>query len=314
MISNSNVRATTSPIPRTTGTKRRDRRRQLTGLAFIAPFLIFFIAFYVVPIIVGFHLALYIDSGFGDRFVWFQNFETVFTDPQFYQGLLTVLLFGVIQVPIMVIIALFIAFLLNSPLIKGSAIFRFAVFLPYAVPGVVSALIWGYLYTPGISPITGLLRSLGLHSFSFLATGVVLFSIMNIVVWEWTGYNSVIFHSSLQAQPPELDEAATIEGASWMKIVTRIKLPLLMPTVFLVLMFSVVGTLQLFNEPYIISSMTTLPYSYTPNMYIYNEAFSFGNFNYAAALSFVLALFTFGASFALMRYALPRRQRSEEKR
>lgn len=300
-------------VPSATASNRRfnrsrEVRRQFTALLFALPFLVFFGGFFIVPIVVGFHLALFIDNAFGNSFVWFRNFVTVFTDPQFYRGLLTVLLFGIIQVPVMVILALGIAFLLNSPFIKASKFFRFAVFLPYAVPGVVSALIWGYLYTPGLSPITALLQRLGLQSFSFLASGVVLFSIMNILTWQVTGYNSVIFHSSLQAQSLELDEAATIEGATWAQIVRRIKLPLLMPTVFLVLMFSVVGTLQLFNEPYIISSMTTIPYSYTPNMYIYNVAFSFGNFNYAAALSFVLALFTFGAAFGLMRYALPRGQ------
>lgn len=290
--------------------RRRNLKRQITGLLFLSPFLVVFICFYVVPIIIGFHLALFV-SVFGvNHFVWFKNFETVFTDPNFYRGLLTVLLFGMIQVPIMVLFALLIAFVLNSPLIKGAKVFRFLVFLPYAVPGVIAALLWGYLYTPGISPLVAGARDLGLSGFTFLGPSIVLVSIMNIVVWEWTGYNSVIFHSSLQAQPVELEEAATIEGAKWTQIVTRIKLPLLMPTVFLVLMFSVVGTLQLFNEPFIISSMTSLPYSYTPNMYIYNEAFTFGNLNYAAALSFVLALFTFAASFLLMRYALPRRQRS----
>ena len=294
-----------SPISR-----RRDLRRQMTGLLFVSPFLVVFICFYVVPIIIGFHLALYVSSFGINHFVWFRNFETVFTDPNFYRGLLTVLLFGVIQVPVMVLFALLIAFVLNSPLIKGKKIFRFLVFLPYAVPGVISALLWGYLYTPGISPLVGTARDLGLSGFTFLGPSVILLSIMNIVVWEWTGYNSVIFHSSLQAQPLELEEAATIEGAKWIQVVTRIKLPLLMPTVFLVLMFSVVGTLQLFNEPFIMATMTSLPYAYTPNMYIYNEAFTFGNLNYAAALSFVLALFTFAASFLLMRYALPRRQRS----
>ncbi|MCY0898944.1 MAG: sugar ABC transporter permease [Firmicutes bacterium] len=286
---------------------RMNVKRHVYAFVFLLPFLIVFVGFYVIPIIIGFHLALFV-SVFGvNHFVWFQNFVNVFTDPNFYRGLLTVLLFAVIQIPFMVIFALIIAFVLNSRIVKGSKLFRFLVFLPYAVPGVVSALLWGYLYTPGISPIVGALRHMGLSSFTFLGPGVVLMSIMNIVTWEWTGYNSIVFNSSLQAQPVELEEAATIEGASWSQIVLRIKFPLLLPTVFLVLIFSVVGSLQLFNEPFIISSMTSLPYYYTPNMYIYNEAFSFGNLNYAAALSFVLALFTFLASFLLMRYALPRR-------
>ncbi|MCY0879675.1 MAG: sugar ABC transporter permease [Firmicutes bacterium] len=285
-------------------------KRHLYALMFILPFLVVFIGFYVIPIIIGFHLALFVSVFGTNHFVWFQNFINVFTDPDFYRGLLTVLLFAVIQIPFMVLFALLIAFVLNTRLVKGSKIFRFLVFLPYAVPGVISALLWGYLYTPGISPIVGALRHMGLSNFTFLGPGVVLISIMNIVTWEWTGYNSIVFNSSLQAQPVELDEAATIEGATWWQVVSRIKFPLLLPTVFLVLIFSVVGSLQLFNEPFIISSLTSLPYYYTPNMYIYNEAFSFGNLNYAAALSFVLALFTFLASFLLMRYALPKRGNS----
>lgn len=285
------------------------RQKRAAAFLFIVPFLVFFVAFYVAPLIVALNLSLYINTGLSSTFVGLRNFMNVFTDPQFYNGLLTVVLFGVIQVPVMVFVAMAIALLLNSPFVWGSKIYRLLVFLPYAVPGVVSALIWSYLYTPGISPISQIIESMGIKQFSFLSPNVILFSIMNIVTWEWCGYNSVIFHSALQAQPIELDEAAQIEGASWLRIAWHIKVPLLKSTIIMVLMFSIVGTLQLFNEPFIISSLSTLPYSFTPNMYIYNTAFQFGNFNYAAALSFVLALVTFLASFLLMRAALPRRRR-----
>ena len=174
------------------------RRRTLTALMFILPFMVFFCAFYIVPLVVDFHLALFAGAGISTTFVGLKNFMTVFTDNQFYRGLLTVLLFAVIQIPIMTLIALCIALLLSSPYARASKFFRFAVFLPYAVPGVVSALTWGYLYTPGISPLDGLVRSLGVKSFSFLASGLITVSIMNP---GWKATNSCRFELPVYRRP-----------------------------------------------------------------------------------------------------------------
>jgi len=290
------------------GTDRPRRRRSdaVLVLIFLLPFLLFFVAFYVLPIAWSLYLAMHTDEGLVSTFVGFRNFALAFTDSSFYQGLRTVLLFAVIQIPIMLIVGVSLTLLLDSGMVYGHKILRLAMFIPYAVPSVVSALVWGYLYTPSISPLSTVLKAAGLSHVNFLGPGMVLVSIMNIVTWEYTGNHIVVFHSALQAQSQDLQEAAEVEGANWFQIATRIKLPMLRPAVMMIGLFSIVGTLQLFNEPYIISSLVSLSPSFTPNMYIYNVAFQYGNVNYASALAFMLAVITIGLSFLIMRYAFAR--------
>lgn len=275
-------------------------------LIFVAPFVLFFVAFYVLPIVWSLYLALHMEQGLVSSFVGFRNFALAFTDSSFYQGLKTVLLFAVIQIPVMLIVGVSLTLLLDSGMVYGHKVLRLAMFVPYAVPSVVSALVWGYLYTPSISPVSALLKTLGMPHVNFLGTGMVLVSIMNIVTWEFTGNHIVVFHSALQAQSKELQEAAEVEGANWFQIATRIKLPVLRPAVTMIGLFSIVGTLQLFNEPYIVSTLVSLSPSFTPNMYIYNVAFQYGNVNYASALAFMLAIITVALSFVIMRYAFAR--------
>jgi multiple sugar transport system permease protein len=286
--------------------RRRKRSSSLMVLTFVAPFVLFFLAFYVLPVAWSLYLALHMDQGLVSTFVGFRNFALAFTDSSFYQGLRTVLLFAIIQIPVMLIVGVFLALLLDSGMIYGHKVLRLAMFVPYAVPSVVSALLWGYLYTPSISPMSSVLKAIGLSHVNFLGPGMVLIAIMNIVTWEYTGNHIVVFHSALQAQSKELQEAASVEGANWFQIATRIKLPVLRPAIVMIGLFSIVGTLQLFNEPYIVSSLVSLSPSFTPNMYIYNVAFQYGNVNYASALAFMLAVITIGLSFLIMRYAFSR--------
>lgn len=280
------------------------------SLIFIGPFLLFFLAFYVLPILVSLSLALQRSQGIVNAFVGMQNFMLALTDSSFYQGLETVLLFGVIQIPVMLIVGVALSLLLDSGMIYGHKIFRLAMFMPYAVPSVVAALLWGYLYTPSISPISSLLHQLHLPDIQFLGPGLVLVSIMNIVTWEFTGNHIVVFHSALQSQSKDVQEAAQVEGANWIQIAVHIKWPILRPTVTMIALFSIVGTLQLFNEPYIVSTLSPLSPDFTPNMYLYNVAFQYNNVNYASALAFMLAVVTFGLSFLIMRYAFTGVKRS----
>jgi multiple sugar transport system permease protein len=181
-------------------------------------------------------------------------------------------------------------------------------FLPYAVPGVIAAILWSFLYYPSLSPIVPVIHHLGAGGFDFFGGHTVLWSIANIVTWEWTGYDMLIYIAALQSIPPDLYESARVEGASEWQIAWRIKLPMIAPALGMSALFSIIGTLQLFNEPTVLRALTpNITSTYTPNMYAYSVAFAQNNYNLAAAVAVGLAAITFVFSFLLLGFLTKRR-------
>jgi multiple sugar transport system permease protein len=198
-------------------------------------------------------------------------------------------------------LALILALFLDSS-VRFKSFFRLAFFVPYAVPGIIAALLWGYLYDPALSPIVKGVQALGLPRPDFLGAGGVLWSIANIATWTYTGYNMLIIFAALQAIPTELYESARIDGCSGWYIAWHIKIPLIVPALVLTCIFSIIGTLQLFGEPQVLSTISNnISSAYTPVLYAYNTAFNYNNYNYAAALSVVLALVICILSFGFLR-------------
>ncbi len=154
------------------------------------------------------------------------------------------LIFGVVQVPVMLGLALLFALLLDSPLLRGKKFFRLAFFVPYAVPGVIAAIMWGFLYSPNLSPFTVLTGNV-----DFLSAELVLWAIANVVTWVFVGYNMLIIYSALLAIPTDIYEAARLDGAGQMRIAWSIKIPLVRPSLVLTAILSIIGTLQLLAEP-----------------------------------------------------------------
>jgi len=309
------------PLAFTSSATARGRRpprdsRKTAPYAFIAPFLVLFAGLYLIPIGYAIVQALYTtkSSGLGlgvsakTTFDGVGNFVTVLSGGAFWDGIGRVLLFGIVQVPVMMIIAIALALILDSGLVRLRRLFRFAMFLPYAVPAVIAAILWSFLYFPSLSPLVPVIHHLGAGSFNFLGDHTVLWSIANIVTWEWTGYDMLIFIAALQSIPTEYYEAARVEGASEWRIATRIKLPLIGPALGLSAVFSIIGTLQLFNEPTVLQPLTrSVTSNFTPNMYAYAEAFTADNYHEAAAIAVALAAVTFIFSFALLGF-LSKRQ------
>ena len=231
-----------------------------------------------------------------------QNYLQVLRDPVFWSGVGRVLLYGLIQIPVMLLLALGLALLMDSATVRFRPVLRLIFFAPYAVPGIVAALLWGFFYNPELSPIVRAFTAAHLDSPNFLSAGNVLWSIANIAVWQWAGYNMLIIFAGLQAIAPELYEAAELDGCTGWQIARHIKIPLIAPTLVLTAIFSVIGTLQLFTEPVVIRAIsTTITSSYTPNLYAYNTAFGNNNYHYAAAMAALLAVVTFVFSFGLLR-------------
>lgn len=271
-------------------------------LIFVAPFGILYALFYAVPIGYAIYQSLLTvqrQGTFGPAtqvFGGLVQYEQVFRDSAFWSSVGRVLLFGVVQVPAMLLLALVFALLLDSPLLRGKKFFRLAFFAPYAVPGVIAAIMWGFLYSPSLSPFSVLTKNVG-----FLSADLVLWSIANIVTWVYVGYNMLIIYSSLLAIPQEIYEAAKLDGANNWQVALRIKIPLVMPAIILTAVFSIIGTLQLLAEPQTLRSFSTaINSSYTPNLAVYTTA-SVPNYSLAAAMSVVLALFTFALSFVFLK-------------
>lgn len=270
------------------------RHRSRAGLTLVAPFMIVFILMLVIPLIYAAYVSLYRTSLVGGvTFSGLANYARVIADPAFLAGLARMGLFLIIQVPIMLGLSLFIALALDSGLVRGQKSVRLIAFMPYAVPGVVAALMWGYLYGNDFGPIAQVFRSIGWGSPNLVGNENILGSMMNVVTWEYVGYNMIIMYSALRSIPTELYEAAELDGAGPIQTALRIKIPAIKGAIMLTVIFSVIGTFQLFNEPALMRQLnpTAIDLAYTPNYYAYNLAFINQDVNYAAAIAFVLGLF-----------------------
>ena len=286
--------------------------RRLAPYVFLAPFLLLFAGFLVAPLLYAFQMSLFRETLVGGaRFVGFDNYVRAIHDRNFWDGIGRLFQFGFMQIPVMLGLALVFALILDSGMALARGFFRVAFFIPYAVPGVIAALLWGYLYGPAFGPFSQLSVAMGLGQIDFLAGGGLLPSLANIAVWEYTGYNMIIYYAALQSIPRDLEEASAIDGATALQHAIRIKLPLILPTITVTIIFSIIGTLQLFTEPYLMRNLapSQINSHYTPNYYAYTEAFTSQQYNYSAAISFALGAVVAVASYGFMLLASRRGRR-----
>jgi multiple sugar transport system permease protein len=289
------TRITAEPARARWARRWRRARRGSTPYLFLSPFLVGFAVFFIFPLIYALNLSVFRTKIIGGRsFVGLDNYVRAFGDPTFWSGIRNVLTFGIIQVPVMLGLALLAALLLDSGIIRRTNLMRLAYFLPFAVPGVVAALLWGYLYGQRFGPIAQLARALNVSPPQFLTQGSIIPALANISTWQYTGYNMLIMYAALKAIPPELYEAARVDGASGVQIAMRIRIPLILPAILLTFVFSIIGTLQLFAEPQILGAIapSAVGPTFTPNLYVYNLAFQNRQFDYSAAIAFSLAIVT----------------------
>jgi multiple sugar transport system permease protein len=281
--------------PGATGQPGRQRRSWM-GWGFVGPFLAVFAFALVAPVGYAIYLSLFRDQLIGgNAFVGLSNYHEALTDPRFWDSLRRVTVFLVVQVPIMLALALFAALALDSARLRWTPLYRLSIFLPYAVPAVVASLMWGFMYGSQFGLVASLGNFLGVHLPDPFASNWVLASIGNIVTWEFVGYNMLIFYSALRVVPVELYEAAEIDGAGALRIIRRIKLPALRLAIMIATIFSVIGSLQLFNEPNILRQSlapNTIGTYFTPNMYAYNLSFAGQEYNYSAAVAIIMGVVT----------------------
>jgi len=285
-------------------------RKRSAGPLFVAPFMLLFLLLFLTPLGYAAYLSLFQERLIGGTaFVGLDNYVQAFKDSQLLHGVGRVALFFAIQVPVMLALALLLALALDSGLLRLARVVRLGVFVPYAVPSVVAALMWGYLYGPDFGPFAEVARELGLPVPDFLSGTWMLGSLANIVTWEFTGYNMIILYAALRTIPTELYEAAAMDGAGAWRIARSVKLPALRPALLLCLLFSVIGSFQLFNEPSLLAKIApdVITSDYTANLYAYSLAFTGQQVNYAATVSFLLGLVIVIASYAVLLTANRRR-------
>lgn len=301
-----------APAPTTSPrTARKSARRRELGAAgaLMTPFFILLVTVFLIPVATAVWLSFFSDDqpglGFGPErtvFVGLRSYTAVLTDPTFLSGLGTVVLYCVIYIPLMVVGALALALLLDSGVVRLRSWAQLGLFLPHAVPGIIAAVIWLYLYTPGLSPVIDLLGKADI-TIDFLGVHTVVPSIVNIALWSNLGYNMVVFYAALQAVPREVIEASVVDGAGPVRTALQIKTPLVRSSVVMVAMFTLIFALQLFTEPMLLSQSTPMISSrFSPSMYIYDAAFTRNNYGLAAAASVVLLVCTIALSYGVTRW------------
>ncbi|WP_241562052.1 carbohydrate ABC transporter permease [Streptomyces hoynatensis] len=278
------------------------RRRSWTGWGFIGPFMAVFALVFLAPIGYSVYLSLFRDQLIGgNHYVGLANYRQALQDAQFWESLTRVSLFLLIQVPIMLFLALLVALALDSGRLYGRDFFRIAIFLPYAVPAVVATLMWGFMYGTRFGLVGNINDAFGISLPDPLSPDLVLAAIGNIVTWEFVGYNMLIFYSALRVIPHSMYEAAEIDGAGQLRVITAIKLPAIRGALVIATIFSIIGTFQLFNEPAILQNLApnAITTDYTPNILTYSLSFSGQQHNYAATVAIIMGLLTMVVAYVV---------------
>jgi multiple sugar transport system permease protein len=272
---------------------RTAARQRRTAVLFTLPFLVIFTLTMLVPIGYAIYTSLFTTKLIGGTtFSGLSNYGQVLSTSAFWSGVERVAVFAAIQVPVTLILAFFFASIFDLGIVRLSGFLRVLYFIPFAVPAVVAAIMWSFLLVPQYGSYTKLVGDVGFHGVNFFSGNLVLMTIILIVIWEVTGYNMVIFYTALKAVPREVVEAAIVDGASLRVIIMRIKLPMVRPAVVMLFVLNIIGALQLFTEPSILSSFEpqSISFGFTPMLFIYNTAIGDGEYNLAAAAAVVFAL------------------------
>ena len=258
-------------------------------LLFISPFFILFAIFAVYPIIFSLWLSLHSWRGVGDmKFVGLDNYVLLLRDRVFWNTMLNSAILFVIYVPLMTFLACVLATVLHADFVKLQGLWRALIFVPY----ITSMVATGYTFKLIFDRRAGIAN----HFLSFFGIGPIPWlddpwwariTLGLLMIWAWLGYNTVIMLAGMQTIPAEIGEAALVDGASRAQIFFRITIPLLRPVIIFAVTLSIIGTFQMFTEPYILTGGGPIRATETPMMEIFSNTFTALKFGYAAAMSYV---------------------------
>lgn len=267
------------------------RRTRLEPYLWIAPALILFSIFSLLPLLVGVWLSFISWDGIGAiRPVGLRNYADVFTDGRFWRAMAHNAVYALGTVVGKLGLGLLLAVLLNRPLF-GRAVFRTALFLPVILSMVVVGLLWSWIYNWDFGLANSILTALGLGALKQDWLGnpnLALGALIVVDIWKYFGFHMMIYLTGLQSIPSELYEAARIDGAGSRHLFLRITLPLLLPVTAINLVLATLGAFNVFDVVYVMTAGGPFMATNVAMMEIYQQAFQFGRIGYAASMSLVL--------------------------
>lgn len=274
----------------------RPGRRRLSGMKaapylWVLPALVLFAIFKLYPIAWSFWLSLFRTDGALQTFTGTANYRRLLTDPLFWKALGNTTIILVVQVPVMLALAIGLAVALNSAFLRFKGLIRLGFFLPMITGLVAYGLLFAVLLNPQSGLVNWFLGLLGADPVPWLTDTLwARIAIGLALTWHYTGYNAVIYLSRLQALPQDHYDAAAVDGAGAWNRFRHVTIPGLRPVILLTLVMSTIGTLQLFDEPFVMTNGGPDNSTVTVGLYLYNNGFKFFDFGYASAIAYALAV------------------------
>lgn len=268
---------------------RRRRAEKLAALVLLAPALLGFAVFYLYPTVRG---AWYSVTDFNllnePSFVGAGNFREILDDPQVWTSLRITAVFALLNIVLVMVLALVLAALMQRLQLRTWV--RSLLLLPWLVPNVAIALIWGWLLDANVGFLTNLLDDLGVHGVTFYNADAALWIVVVISVWSGLGYTALLLYAGMLQVPADLYEAGALDGAGETRMFVRITLPLIRPVLALVVVVSLIGSFQVFDLVQVGYGNNPIPEVRVIYYYIYQQAFAFYRMGYASAVSIILVL------------------------
>ena len=280
------------------------------GRAMVAPALTAIFLFFLLPALASLVLSftdfdIYALANLNNlRFIGFENYQRLVTNPLFWQAMGNTMWFVVFGVPLVVGLSLAAALLVNARTLRWRAVWRVALFAPFVTTLVATAVVWNYLLHTRYGLINYALGAVGIAPVDWLGNpSTSLFAILLFVAWKTFGYNMIIFLAALQSVPRDLDDAARVDGAgAWMRF-RHVVLPAIAPTVLLVAILTVAGMFQLFAEPYVMTQGGPARSTVTVLYFMFEEGFKWWNLGSGAAVAFILFLCILAVTLVQLKVA-----------
>lgn len=303
------------PSPQQRKAARRSRRYQRdtrwSPYAFISPFFLFFAAFGLFPLLYTGWASLHkvsLHNPTHMEWVGLKNYTRLFEDDFFWQSLQNTLTIGILATVPQLLMALGLAHLLNYRL-RGSMFFRVAILTPYATSVAAATLVFAMLYGRDYGMINWVLGSVGIDNIDWEnGTWTSQFAVSTIVIWRWTGYNTLIYLAAMQAVPNDLYESAALDGASRWQQFLHVTIPSLRPTILFTIVVSTIGATQLFGEPLLFGGTQTGGNSrqyQTLGLYLYEQGWF--NFHLGRASAIAWTMFLILVLIGLVNWLISRR-------
>lgn len=284
-----------------TGSGRLTARRQRPGLWFALPAAALLLVFFAYPLATSLLQSFFSTKGGESTFVGLDQYARLFRDPLVLKSLGTALLILVVQVPIMIALAVGLAYILNQAWVRFRSGFRLIAFLPAITTLVAYSVVFRVMMTTDGGALNQILGVFGAAPIDWLNNEWwARVAVIASITWRWTGYNMVIILAGLQAIPAELYEAARIDGASAWRRFRHVTLPMLGPTLTMVAVLTVSGYFQLFAEPYVMTGGGPLQSTTSVLYLIYRDGFAWWNLGTASAEAFALFALMFAVTAAML--------------